>query len=114
MNLQRRLAPEAKDESCTPTEYSIWTTTNLGHVNDQAAPNGGSRTFACTHGDADVLLEVEVFRGFLPDRWPARRNYPGRRQLPSGTSDVGGDDIGGVPVQGCPGPVIAHVVRGSA
>jgi hypothetical protein len=42
MNLQRRLAPEAKDESCTPIEYSIWTTTNLGYMNDQAAPNGGS------------------------------------------------------------------------
>jgi hypothetical protein len=41
MNLQRRLAPEAKDESCTPTGYSIWTTTNLGYMNDQAAPNGG-------------------------------------------------------------------------
>jgi hypothetical protein len=41
MNLQRRLAPEAKDESCTPTEYSIWTTTNLGYMNDEAAPNGG-------------------------------------------------------------------------
>jgi hypothetical protein len=41
MNLQRRLAPEAKDESSTPTEYSIWTTTNLGYMNDQAAPNGG-------------------------------------------------------------------------
>jgi hypothetical protein len=41
MNLQRRLAPEAKNESCTPTEYSIWMTTNLGNMNDQTAPNGG-------------------------------------------------------------------------
>jgi hypothetical protein len=42
MNLQRRLTAEAEDESCTPTEYFIWMTTNLDYVNDQAAPNGGS------------------------------------------------------------------------
>ena len=55
MNLQRRLAPEAKDESCTPTEYSIWTTTNLGYMNDQAAPNGGYLRI-CTATSSTALI----------------------------------------------------------
>jgi len=28
--------------------------------------------------------------------------------LPRRPGDIGGDDVGGVPVQACPGPVIAH------
>ena len=34
--------------------------------------------------------------------------------LPGGTGEVGGDDIGRVPVQAAAGPVIRIVVRGSA
>ncbi len=34
--------------------------------------------------------------------------------LPGGASDVGGDDVGCVPVQAGAGPVIRIVVRGSA
>jgi hypothetical protein len=32
--------------------------------------------------------------------------------LPGGSGDVGGDDIGGVPVQGDPGPVVGHGCAG--
>ena len=33
---------------------------------------------------------------------------PGSRLLPGGSGDEGGDDVGGVPVQRDPGPVVAH------
>ena len=33
---------------------------------------------------------------------------PGSQFLPGGTSDVSGDDVGGVPVQGSSGPVVSH------
>ena len=41
----------------------------------------------------------------------ARRHSFSPRGLPGGTRDVGGDDIGGVPVQAAAGPVVPH--RGS-
>ena len=31
-----------------------------------------------------------------------------RAPLAGGSGQVGGDDVGGVPVQGCPGPVVSH------
>jgi hypothetical protein len=36
----------------------------------------------------------------------ARRKADGL--LSGGAGDVDGDDVGGVPVQGCPGPVVSH------
>jgi hypothetical protein len=56
----------------------------------------------------------------LPGRRRACRSL-GRRSslsagqfLPGGTSDIGGDDVGGMPIQTAAGTVVPIVVRGSA
>jgi hypothetical protein len=66
--------------------------------------NGGSRVFP------QLTLRDLGFR--LAGTQAARRKAC--TCLAGGSRDVGGDDVGGVPVQGCPGPVVSHGVRGSA
>ena len=39
-----------------------------------------------------------------------RSSLVGGQLLPGSTNDVGGDYVDGRPVQGCPGPVIAHAL----
>jgi hypothetical protein len=63
-----------------------------------ADQNGGSRVFP------RLTLRDLGFR--LAGTLTARRKAC--TCLAGGSCDVGGDDIGGVPVQGCPGPVVSH------
>ena len=60
----------------------------------------------------DVVIGIGGRGQLRPAAGTARRSISQRLALlPGSACDVGGDDIGGVPVQAAPGPVISH--RGS-
>ena len=65
-----------------------------------AVQNGGSR--AASHRRPHV-----ADRRVLARQRPAGR-AAGAQLLPGGAGEVGGDDVGRVPVQGRAGPVVAH------
>ena len=77
----------------------------------QPAHSGGSRSLqGVAHSDATIQFAGTGERsGCPPGQFRlARRAAGGWSGLSRRSGDVGGDDVGGVPVQGRPGPVVSN------
>ena len=82
-----------------------------------ATASHAERRFAFTRGSRGVMVFPAVDPGLLLLAAVAARRDNRRLGLPGGTSDVGGDDVGSVPVQAAAGPLwwsYRIVVRRSA
>jgi hypothetical protein len=67
------------------------------------APNGGSRAFGCARTVTRSPRLSSRLSAWLVEVGQAER-FPLAGSLPGGPGDIGDDDVGGVPVQGGPGP----------
>src|ERR1700749_1914737 len=90
-------------------------------IHGESVSNGSGSSGSCSMSRAQIICVhvVPHFGGVLMMMSPGRSSKPSQRllsyilaqlrvSLPGCSGDVGSDDIGRVPVQRCPSPVVAH------